>query len=134
MDILTGRILIHPTDPQRSQQFYRDTLGLGIYRSFGPQEAPSIVFFAGNGLLEVSGKAGDQPPYGVQLWFQVRDVTAEYRRLVAAGVTALRSPKTEPWGLIEAWIADPDGLSIVLVEIPADHPLRQDQRPIDTLR
>ena len=30
----------------------------------------------------------------------------------------------EPWGLIEMWIADPDGTRIVLVEVPADHPLR----------
>jgi hypothetical protein len=26
------------------------------------------------------------------------------------------------------WIADPDGTRIVLVEIPADHPLRRDPR------
>lgn len=134
MEILTGRTLIQPTDPPRSQQFYRDTLGLGIYRSFGPHQAPSIVFFTGNGLLEISGTAGSQPPHGVHLWFQVRDVAAEYDRLVKAGVTGLRPPNTEPWGLIEAWIADPDGLRIVLVEIPADHPLRCDQRPIETLR
>jgi hypothetical protein len=27
------------------------------------------------------------------------------------------------------WIEDPDGLPIVLVEVPADHPLRRDRRP-----
>jgi|HubBroStandDraft_6_1064221.scaffolds.fasta_scaffold339408_2 hypothetical protein len=27
------------------------------------------------------------------------------------------------------WIEDPDGIRIVLVEIPADHPLRRDPRP-----
>jgi hypothetical protein len=26
------------------------------------------------------------------------------------------------------WIEDPDGVRIVLVEVPADHPLRSDQR------
>ncbi|HEU0127753.1 MAG TPA: VOC family protein, partial [Pseudonocardiaceae bacterium] len=35
----------------------------------------------------------------------------------------------EPWGLHEMWITDPDGLRLVLVEIPPDHPLRSDQRP-----
>jgi hypothetical protein len=30
----------------------------------------------------------------------------------------------EPWGLIEMWIADPDGTPIALVEVPADHPIR----------
>ncbi|MGO8882593.1 MAG: VOC family protein, partial [Streptosporangiaceae bacterium] len=32
------------------------------------------------------------------------------------------------WGLIEMWIEDPDGIRIVLVEVPADHPLRRDPR------
>jgi hypothetical protein len=27
------------------------------------------------------------------------------------------------------WIEDPDGVRIVLVEVPADHPLRRDPRP-----
>jgi hypothetical protein len=29
----------------------------------------------------------------------------------------------EPWGLTEMWIEDPAGVRIVLVEVPADHPL-----------
>ena len=35
----------------------------------------------------------------------------------------------EPWGLVEAWVDDPDGLRIHLVEVPDDHPLRRDLRP-----
>jgi predicted enzyme related to lactoylglutathione lyase len=62
------------------------------------------------------------------IWLQVRDVRAEHARLAAAGVSVLREPALEPWGLIETWITDPDGVRIVLVEIPADHPLRRDQR------
>jgi hypothetical protein len=27
------------------------------------------------------------------------------------------------------WIQDPDGIRIVLVEVPAGHPLRRDPRP-----
>lgn len=30
--------------------------------------------------------------------------------------------------LLEMWIEDPDGVAIVLVEVPAEHPLRRDQR------
>jgi hypothetical protein len=43
-------------------------------------------------------------------------------------VTVVRPPQLEPWGLVELWIEDPDGVSIVLVEVPEDHPLRRDQR------
>jgi hypothetical protein len=38
----------------------------------------------------------------------------------------------EPWGLTELWIEDPDGVRIVLVEVPADHPLRRDPRSLPT--
>src|SRR5512146_1410870 len=50
------------------------------------------------------------------------------RRLRAAGVPVLRAPRREPWGLVEMWVADPDGLPLALVEIPEDHPLRRDHR------
>lgn len=45
-------------------------------------------------------------------------------------VRILREPRREPCGLVEMWIADPDGVKIVLVEVPADHPLRRDQRDL----
>ena len=137
MEVLSGRTLLRPTDPTRSQAFYRDMLGLAVHREFGPPDAPSLVFFYGNGLLEVSGQATPRADAGssmMSLWLQVRDVANEYDRLDRAGVTTLREPRTEPWGLIEAWIADPDGIQIVLVQIPAEHPLRRDQRPIETLQ
>ena len=127
MDVLSSRVLLRSGDPTRSQAFYRDVLGLAVYREFGPPEHPGLVFFLGNGLLEVSGHA-DEPPRGLALWLQVRDVAAEHDRLRAAGVPVLRAPRTEPWGLVEAWVADPDGVRIVLVEVPADHPLRRDRR------
>ena len=43
------------------------------------------------------------------LWLQVRDIHAEHERLAAARVPILRRPMTEPWGLTEMWIEDPDG-------------------------
>ncbi|MBM9464548.1 VOC family protein [Aeromicrobium sp. YIM 150415] len=128
MEVLSSRILLRPVDPERSREFYRDTLGLAVHREFGPPDSPGTVFFCGNGLVEVSGRSDASGASTAELWLQVRDVAAEYDRLVAAGVTALREPRTEPWGLIEAWIADPDGIRIVLVEVPEDHPLRRDQR------
>jgi predicted enzyme related to lactoylglutathione lyase len=137
MDVLGSRILLHPADRARSVRFYRDVLGLAIAREFGPIEAPGTVFFLGNGLLEISaepsalsmadGAAADQSTQ-FALWLQVRDVHAEHARLQQAGVSVLRAPQTEPWGLIECWIADPDGVRVVLVEVPPNHPLRRDLR------
>ena len=127
MEILSSRILLRPSDPRRSQSFYRDVLGLAVYREFGPADHPGVVFFLGNGLLEVSGQS-EERSQGLALWLQVRNVAAEHRRLAAAGVTITQPPRLEPWGLVEMWIQDPDGVRIALVEVPDDHPLRRDQR------
>ena len=127
MDILSSRILLRPSDLDRSRRFYRDILGLAIYREFGPPDDPGVVFFLGQGLLEVSGHAAGPPGRSVMIWLQVRDIHAEHARLAAAA-RIIRDPATEPWGLIEMWIEYPDGVRIVLVEVPADHPLRRDPR------
>ena len=131
MEILSSRILLRPADPQRSQRFYRDALGLAVYREFGPPDSPGVVFFLGGGFLEVSGHGDGSGVSGqsAMIWLQVRDVRAEHARLAAAGVPVLREPVTEPWGLTEMWITDPGGTRIVLVEVPPDHPIRRDTRP-----
>lgn len=128
MDILSSRILLRPSDPERSRRFYRDVLGLAIYREFGSPEHPGTVFFLGNGFLEVSGDGRSSAGADVLLWLQVRDAAAEHQRLLSIGATVDRAPQREPWGLVEMWITDPDGVRIVIVEIPEDHPLRRDQR------
>jgi predicted enzyme related to lactoylglutathione lyase len=127
MEVLSSRILLRPTDPAASHAFYGGALGLAVYREFGPPEHRGVVYFLGNGLLEVSGRAESRPA-GLALWLQVRDVAAERDRLAAAGVPITRAPRREPWGLVEMWIEDPDGVRIAVVQVPEDHPLRRDQR------
>lgn len=128
MDVLSSRILLRPSDLSASKRFYGETLGLAVAREFGDPENLSAVYFVGNGLLELSGHGEGRIGQDVVLWLQVRDLRAEHTRLETSGVPILRAPEQEPWGLIEMWIADPDGTRIVVVEIPADHPLRRDQR------
>src|SRR6266536_1624794 len=114
--------------PDRARRFYRDVLGLAIYREFGDPGDPGPVFCLGHGFLEVAGRPDQVPAPAVAIWLQVRDAGIEHRRLMAAGVRVLREPRREPWGLAEMWIEDPDGVRIVLVEVPGSHPLRRDQR------
>jgi catechol 2,3-dioxygenase-like lactoylglutathione lyase family enzyme len=128
VEVLSSRILLRPADLSRSRRFYRDVLGLAVFREFGSPADPAMVFFLGTGLLEVSGQAAGHAGVSVMIWLQVRDVHAEHERLASAGVRILQEPAAEPWGLTEMWIEDPDGVRIVLVEVPADHPLRRDPR------
>ncbi|MBQ0996617.1 VOC family protein [Streptomyces sp. RK62] len=122
--VLSGRTLLRPTDPERSRAFYGEQLGLAVYREFGTGAERGTVYFLGGGFLEVSGRSETPPSPAIRLWMQVEDVAAAHEELVAKGVEIVRPPLREPWGLIEMWIADPDGTPIVLVEVPAEHPLR----------
>ena len=124
MEVLSSRILLHPVDLERSRAFYRDSLGLAIYREFGVGHTRGTVFFLGSGFLEVSKSSSERAGPNISYWLQVRDVVAAHRELVEAGVTVLRAPEREPWGLIEMWIEDPDGVRIAVIEVPEDHPLR----------
>jgi len=72
MDVLSSRILLRPSDLDRSRRFYRDVLGLAIYREFGPSDDPGVVFFLGPGLLEVSRHTAGPPGHSVMIWIQVR--------------------------------------------------------------
>jgi hypothetical protein len=77
-----------------------------------------VVFFLGQGLLEVSGHAAGPAGRSAMIWIQVRDVHAEHARLAVARIPIIREPAAEPWGLIEMWIEDPDGIRIALSRFP----------------
>ncbi|APY89480.1 VOC family protein [Streptomyces alfalfae] len=122
--VLSSRTLLHPGDPERSRAFYGEALGLAVYREFGTGPERGTVYFLGGGFLELSGRSKTPPPPELRLWLQVPDVHAAHEELAERGVEVVRPPVKEPWGLIEMWIEDPDGLRIVLVEVPHDHPIR----------
>ncbi|MFF7177820.1 VOC family protein [Streptomyces sp. NPDC008121] len=126
MHVLSSRILLRPADPERSRRFYGETLGLAVYREFGTGPERGTVYFLGGGFLEVSGRAAAAPtqPPELRLWMQVADVRAVREELRGKDVEVLREPVTEPWGLVEMWLADPDGVRIAVVEVPEEHPLR----------
>ena len=128
MEVLSSRILLRPRDRDRSTAFYRDVLGLAVYREF----PGGTVFLLGGGFLEVSGQSEAGVSSATAIWLQVRDLASTAAELVMKGVRVLREPRREPWGLDEMWLADPDGLPLVLVEVPPEHPMRKDQRTDDS--
>lgn len=125
-------MLLRPADFQASVRFYEETVGLSRSREFGQQPRRGVVYFLGGAELEVTETpAGGDPgprPQGVRLWLRLPDARAAFRTLTGRGARALAEPEVKPWGLVEASVADPDGLELVLVEAPGDHPLRRDPR------
>ena len=123
MEILSSRILLRPSNLQKSIKFYRDDLGLAIYREFGEGDSYGIVFYLGGGFLEVSGTGSVADP-SISIWLQVRDINSAARTLKERNILITKGPTLEPWGLIEMWVSDPDGVRLYFVEVPEDHPLR----------
>ena len=127
MEILASRMLFRPADYQRSLSFYRDQIGLAIAREYGA----GTVFFAGQSLIELAGYGTpdhSRGPFPGALWLQVRDVAATQAELESRGVSITREARREPWGLDEMHVTDPDGITLIFIEIPPQHPLRRDTR------
>jgi catechol 2,3-dioxygenase-like lactoylglutathione lyase family enzyme len=135
MEILASRVLFRPADYQRSLTFYRDVLGLAIAREYGS----GTVFYAGQSLIELAGHGrqersdarhadGTPAPFPGALWLQVRDVYATQAELESRSVPIAREAKREPWGLHELHVTDPDGVTLIFVQVPETHPLRRDNR------
>ena len=105
-------------DLARCMTFYRDTLKLQVKES----DPDSVSFLMEDRyllLLEVSAAADlissetnalkiEGGPR-VLLAAGVEDVDAAYEELKAKGVTFLRPPTNQPWGLRTAHFADPEG-------------------------
>jgi len=127
MEILASRVLFRPADYERSLAFYRDDIGLAIAREYGS----GTVFHAGQSLVEIAGhgeRVPGTPPFPGALWLQVRDLYATQAELESRGVTITRAAAEEPWGLHEMHVDDPDGVTLIFVQVPDTHPLRRDPR------
>ncbi len=105
-------------DLAKCMTFYRDTLGLQVKES----DPDSVGFSLGDQyflLLEVSAAAHLISEEALELKIEggprvllaagVEDVDATYEALKAKGVTFLRPPTNQPWGLRTAHFADPEG-------------------------
>lgn len=129
VQVLASRVLCRPSDFAAALDFYEERLGLARFREWGHEPHRGVVYFLGGGYLEITETPPGAPPppapQGVRLWLQVADVAAARDELAAAGVTIDEEPEKKPWGLVEMVIHDPDGLELVLVETPLDHPLRR---------
>ena len=125
MEVLSSRVLLHPVDFERSFRFYAESLGLHVYREWGSGSSRGAVFFLGGGFLELSGSSRTGASESAGLWLQVRDVDAVEREFGDSRVEIIEPPTDMPWGLREMQIRDPDGLRIVIVEVPETHPHRR---------
>jgi lactoylglutathione lyase len=111
-------MVVFVKDMDTCKTFYRDTLGLKV-TEYDPEHVAvhmDNVYFL---LLEVGAAAHMISEQALQLSIEggphgllaagIEDVDAAYETLKAKGVTFLRPPTDQPWGLRTAYFADPEG-------------------------
>src|SRR5688500_4188642 len=114
-------------DLTRSVRFYGELLGGERSYRFPPEGEP--VFETLNfGQTEIGlGRLGTAPPlhgqaqrpatgHRIELCVYVDDLDATVERLRAADVPLLLAPTTQPWGERVAYVQDPDGNLVMLVQ------------------
>ena len=117
-------IVLIVDDLERALGFYRDALGIALrHRAerFAQLETGTtrLGLFTREAMAETLaqkiGAPGEQSP-AFELGFKVADVNAAWEELRAAGAPAVTPPHDQPWGQRTAYVRDPDGNLIELVQ------------------
>lgn len=125
-----GAITFFVEDMEKMVTFYRDVMNMDIHWDggvFTGVQLKSGVYF-NLCQREVMGLPRLEIPKGLngtmEISFNVpspEDVDKEYERVVKAGATPVKQPITQPYGLRESFVADPEGNLIEIVAgIPAE--------------
>ena len=110
------RVLIRPSNYDESVAFYRDTLGLSVFRSWDDAHGRGTVFQAGSGLIEVElGRGTSGTPGFKGVVIQVDDADEVYQEVLARGAPATE-PVTAPWGHRLFHANAPDGLRLIFFQ------------------
>ncbi|NIR32490.1 MAG: VOC family protein [Gammaproteobacteria bacterium] len=111
-------------DLDRSLEFYTQMLGLELAHRSGPfaqmQTGTTRLAFCTREAMaqtldfRILPPANSAPAF--ELGFKVDDVDAAYKELTGKGVPSVAAPADRPWGQRTAYVRDPDGYLIELVQ------------------
>jgi lactoylglutathione lyase len=129
MATTVGQYCIYVSDIERSARFYTEVIGLKEQGRTEIDDVHEVVVAAdqGGGRLQLAERynGGQAIDHGFALWkiyFNVDDCVAVHDKAVAAGATSTMAPtKLDRWPVTVAFITDPDGYTIELVEMHEDH-------------
>lgn len=124
MATTVGQYCINVTDLERSERFYTDIIGLKVQSRTEIPGVNEIVLAAddGGGRLQLAHHVERNEPidHGTALWkiyMNVGDCAAVHGKAVAAGYESTMEPqRLDRWPVTVAFILDPDGYSIELLE------------------
>lgn len=114
-------------DLDRALAFYVGLLGLELNHRSGPYAqlktgATRLAFYERGAMAETLGVPLEAPVENApafELGFFVANVDNAYAELVVSGASAVTPPADRPWGQRTAYVRDPDGHLVELVQPPA---------------
>lgn len=115
--IQIGQITLAVTDPDRSEQFYSDVLGLRMLYRFG-----DLVFFDCAGVRLMLEKSNDAKPVVSSgcIYFRYADLALTVTKLEQRGVAFTSRPhliaRMDDHDLWMAFFTDPDGHTLALMQ------------------
>jgi lactoylglutathione lyase len=122
-----GNVAISVSDLERAERFYAEGLGLEVLTRIDTPAVREVIVGGANGegsqlMLAKHTSVGDAvvAPSGIwKVFLFTEDAAALYAQAIAAGATAVQSPKLlEQFGVTVALVKDPDGY---LIEIGQRH-------------
>lgn len=102
-------------DIDRLMRFYRDSVGLEVAfhddtsYAFKMEDQDFAVVSMASAVEMLNEDVVKAVGHRVMLCTRVDDVDAAYEKLVANGVTIIKPPTNQHWGLRTVFFADPDG-------------------------
>lgn len=124
MGVRLGQFCITVTDLARSEAFYADVLGLEVQQRIEIEEADEIVLGSPESdasiqLAQLKNQSGPID-HGSALWkhyLYTDNIEKTYSKAIDFGCESVMEPKAlEQWPVTVAFIKDPDGYLIELIE------------------
>ena len=117
-------VVLIVADLERSLAFYTGVIGLGVRQRaerYAQLESGGtrLGLFTREAMAETLGASVEPPSSaapGFELGFKVRNVDAAFADLVARGATPVAEPTDRAWSQRTAYLRDPDGHLVELVE------------------
>jgi len=122
MKITASAISLNVADPDASATFVTDHLGFTTemsadgFHSLSRPDAGFNLIFLRTGLSTFKPEAQKGHAGGLLVVFVVRDIDADYQRLVERGIEITTPLQTEPWGERFFQVTDPNGIVFQLVQ------------------
>jgi lactoylglutathione lyase len=117
-------VVLVVSDLDAALEFWSGLLGLPLGHRSGPYAqldtgTTRLALYQRDAMAATLGRRLEAPAEGApafEVGFKVPDVDAAYAELVAGGARPVRPPTDQPWGQRTAYVADPDGHLVELVD------------------